>query len=60
MTNFRNSLLLGFGENKQAYYIRCHDCEERFSEEPGLLKSWEEEMNETAAKLESLMESEEP
>ncbi|KAH9924947.1 P-loop containing nucleoside triphosphate hydrolase protein [Amylocystis lapponica] len=47
-------LLLGYGEATTAYYIRCHDCHERFRDEPRLWKEWQAEMQEVQVKLESL------
>jgi SWI/SNF-related matrix-associated actin-dependent regulator of chromatin subfamily A member 5 len=52
------SVLLGYGENQQAYFIRCQDCQERFAEYPEEWKLWEKEMQETERKLQSLMDSE--
>ncbi|EIN05640.1 hypothetical protein PUNSTDRAFT_145612 [Punctularia strigosozonata HHB-11173 SS5] len=51
-------LLLGYGFSPSAYYIRCHDCRQRFIEEPRIWESWQEEERETQRKLEALRNNE--
>lgn len=48
------SELLGYGEKSTSYYIRCHDCQQHFRDDPMAWKAWQEEMRETQAELEAM------
>jgi SWI/SNF-related matrix-associated actin-dependent regulator of chromatin subfamily A member 5 len=48
------SLLLGYGQKDNAYYIRCHDCCEYYSKHPEEWAEWEQEFQVTQERLERL------
>jgi len=52
-------ILLGFGAQRTAYYIRCHECHALWDQDPTAWKAWEEEMAETQQKLEAAVKAEE-
>lgn len=51
-------MLLGFGAQATAYYIRCHDCHALWAQDPTVWQAWEEEMAETQQKLEAAAKAE--
>ena len=46
-----HSVLRGYGETASAYFIRCHQCKERFESDPVFAEQWQEEFSDTQAKL---------
>lgn len=54
----KRSALLGYGAQRTAYYIRCHECHALWDQDPAAWKAWEEEMAETQQKFEAAVKAE--